>query len=74
MLGQRTIIAGTDITLYSTKLEDRNKPFRRPHELQGTNIIPAAVYINTILHGTGPNVLSDMTLSVPLAVSSYTLC
>ena len=74
MLGQRTIIAGTDITLYSTKLEESNKPFPRPHELQGTNIIPAAVYINTFLHGTGANVLSDMTLSVPLAVSPYTLC
>lgn len=69
MLGQRTFIAGTDTTIYTTKLEDSNKPFPRPHELHGTNIIPAAVYVNTFLHGSGANVLTDVTMKVPLAVS-----
>lgn len=70
VLGQRTVIAGTDTILYSTKLKEENKPFPRPHELAGTNIIPAAVYVNTFLHATDATVLSDVSMRIPLAVSS----
>ncbi|KAH6866263.1 acyl transferase domain-containing protein [Thelonectria olida] len=69
VLGQRTVIAGTDTILYSTKLKEENKPFPRPHELQGTNIIPAAVYVNTFLHATDATVLSDVTMRVPLGIT-----
>ena len=69
MLGHRTAIAGTNTTLFTTKLDDSNKPFPRPHQLHGTNIIPAAVYINTFHHATGAAVLSNMMLRVPLAIT-----
>ncbi|KAF2685876.1 hypothetical protein K458DRAFT_300205 [Lentithecium fluviatile CBS 122367] len=69
MLGHRTSIAGIDTTLFTTTLEEGNKPFPRPHQLHGTNIIPAAVYVNTFLQATGATVLSDMQLRVPLAVT-----
>ncbi|KAI2604431.1 acyl transferase domain-containing protein [Hypoxylon fragiforme] len=69
MTGQRTVVAGTDTILYTTTLNESNKPFPRPHKLHGTNIIPAAVYVNTFLHATGATTLSDMTLRIPLAVT-----
>ncbi|KAH8201684.1 hypothetical protein TruAng_004122 [Truncatella angustata] len=69
MVGQRTAIAGTNMSLFNTKLNESNKPFPRPHQLHGTNIIPAAVYVNTFLQATGGSVLSDMSLRVPLAVT-----
>ncbi|KAF2844909.1 ketoacyl-synt-domain-containing protein [Plenodomus tracheiphilus IPT5] len=69
MLGQRTVIAGGNTTLFTTALDDSIKPFPRPHQLHGVDIIPAAVYINTFLNATGATVLSDMQLRVPLAVT-----
>ena len=69
MLGQRTVIAGTNMTLFTTKLNDSNQPFPRPHQVLGTNIIPAAVYVNTFHHATGATVLSDVMLRVPLAIT-----
>lgn len=71
MNGQRTAIAGTDVTVFTTKLNEANKPFPRDHKLHDTNIIPAAVYVNTFLQATKATTLSDMTLRVPLAVSRY---
>ncbi|KAI9719366.1 MAG: Type I Iterative PKS [Chrysothrix sp. TS-e1954] len=69
VLGQRTVIAGTKTTLYTTELVDSNKPFPRPHQVYGTNIIPAAVYVNTFHHATGGTMLSSMALKVPLAIT-----
>ncbi|KAK7990516.1 hypothetical protein PG990_014796 [Apiospora arundinis] len=69
MLGQHVSIAGSNTTLYSTKLEQSNKPFPRPHELHGTNIVPAAVYVNTFFHATGATAITGMTLSNPLPIT-----
>jgi 6-methylsalicylic acid synthase len=69
MLGQRTVVAGTDTTLFTTNLEQSSKPFPRPHQLHGTDIIPAAVYVNTFYHATGATTLFDMELRIPLAVT-----
>ncbi|KAI5868234.1 acyl transferase domain-containing protein [Durotheca rogersii] len=68
----RTAIAGTNTTLFTTKLNESNKPFPRPHQLHGTNIIPAAVYVNTFLHAANATTLSNMMLRVPLAVTDDT--
>jgi 6-methylsalicylic acid synthase len=70
MLGHRTTIAGTDTTLFTTTLEESTKPFPLPHQLHGTDIIPAAVYVNTFYHATGATTISDMELKVPLAVTN----
>lgn len=70
ILGQRTPIAGTDTVLYTTKLDDKTKPFPGTHPLDGTEIIPAAVYVNTFHHATGGTVISDIMLKVPVSMSS----
>ncbi|KAL9087908.1 MAG: hypothetical protein Q9165_006470 [Trypethelium subeluteriae] len=69
LLGQHTVIAGTDMTLFTTKLDDKNKPFPRTHQLHGTEIVPAAVYVNTFHHATGATVLSDIALRMPIAMT-----
>ncbi|KAK0609813.1 6-methylsalicylic acid synthase [Lasiodiplodia hormozganensis] len=70
LLGQRTPIAGTDTVLYTTKLDDKTKPFPGTHPLDGTEIIPAAVYVNTFHHATGGTELSEIKLRVPVSMSS----
>ncbi|OJD30788.1 6-methylsalicylic acid synthase [Diplodia corticola] len=70
LLGQRTPVAGTDTVLYTTKLDDKTKPFPGTHPLDGTEIIPAAVYVNTFHHATGGTEISDIKLRVPVSMSS----
>ncbi|KAI1861841.1 hypothetical protein JX265_009344 [Neoarthrinium moseri] len=72
LLGQRTTVAGTDIVVYETKLDDKVKPFPGTHPLDGTEIIPAAVYINTFHNATGATVLSEIKLNVPVSISDET--
>ncbi|KAK7990128.1 C6 finger domain-containing protein [Apiospora arundinis] len=45
ILGQRTDIAGTDVTVFTTKLNDQTKPYPGLHPLEGTEIIPAGLRI-----------------------------
>lgn len=73
VLGQRTSIAGTEGNIvYTTKLNDQNKPYPRTHPLDGTEIIPAGVYCNTFHHATGATVLDEVKLRVPVSMSSET--
>ncbi|KAG8156536.1 hypothetical protein KVR01_013640 [Diaporthe batatas] len=73
VLGQRTSIAGTEGTIvYTTKLNDQNKPYPRTHPLDGTEIIPAGVYCNTFHYATGATVLDEVKLRVPVSMSSET--
>ncbi|KAH9845024.1 6-methylsalicylic acid synthase (mellein synthase) [Teratosphaeria destructans] len=68
LLGQRTTVLGTDTVVYSTRLDDRSKPYPGMHPLDGTEIIPAAVYINTFQKATGANVLADIQLKIPVSM------
>lgn len=73
VLGQRTCIAGMEGTIvYTTKLNDQNKPYPRTHPLDGTEIIPAGVYCNTFHHATGATVLDEVKLRVPVSMSRET--
>lgn len=73
VLGQRTCIAGTEGNIvYTTKLNDQNKPYPRTHPLDGTEIIPAGVYCNTFHHATGATALDEVKLRVPVSMSSET--
>ncbi|KAI9158144.1 Mellein synthase [Paramyrothecium foliicola] len=72
LLGQRIAVGGTNIVVYSTKLDDKTKPFPGTHPLDGTEIIPAAVYINTFHHATGAAVLSNIKLRIPVSMSEET--
>lgn len=56
--------------VWSTILDDSVKPFPGSHPLHGTEIIPAAVLLNTFLHASNTNSLKDVILRVPVAVSA----
>lgn len=70
LLGQRLPVAGENITVFSTKLDNDTKPFPGNHPLHGTEIIPAAVLFNTFLHATGTKSLTNINLRVPVAISA----
>ncbi|KJZ74128.1 hypothetical protein HIM_06577 [Hirsutella minnesotensis 3608] len=70
LLGQRISVASSASVLYTTMFDENNKPYPLTHPLDGTEIIPAAVYINTFHHATGAAVLSDIRLKVPLPVGA----
>ncbi|KAI0400032.1 6-methylsalicylic acid synthase [Xylaria palmicola] len=72
LLGHRTAIAGTDTVIFSTKLDDKTKPYPGLHPLDGTEIIPAAVYINTFHYATGASTLTDIQLRVPVSMGPDT--
>ncbi|KAJ8131666.1 hypothetical protein O1611_g1958 [Lasiodiplodia mahajangana] len=72
LLGHRTIVAGTGTVVFTTKLDDKTKPYPGTHPLEGTEIIPAGVYINTFYHATGASYLTDIQLRVPVSMGPDT--
>ena len=70
LLGQRHSVAGVNVLLYTTKLDNNTKPFPGAHPLHGTEIVPAAVLVNTFLHATGTKSLSNIVLRVPVAINA----
>ncbi|KAL6818844.1 6-methylsalicylic acid synthase MsaS [Trichoderma sp. SZMC 28013] len=68
LLGQRNVVPGTNIFHYTTELSDEIKPFPGTHPLDGTEIIPAAVYLNTFQQATGATLLSDIKLNIPVSL------
>ena len=69
LLGQRIQLQGEDSTAFVTKLSESMRPFPGRHPLHGTEIIPAAVLINSFYYGTGKKNLYDIVLRVPVALS-----
>jgi 6-methylsalicylic acid synthase len=72
LLGRRVTVAGTDVVVYTTTLDAKTKPFPGSHPLDGTEIIPAAVYINTFHHAAHTRLLSDIQLRIPVSMSAET--
>lgn len=70
LLGLRSPLGGTNTVLYSTRLDDKTKPFPGSHPLHGTEIVPAAVLVNTFHHATKAATLANITLRVPVAISA----
>ena len=70
LLGQHISVHGEDMTIYTTKLSESTRPFPGRHPLHGTEIVPAAVLINTFYHGTGKRDLHDIVLRTPVALSA----
>ena len=70
LLGHETKVHGEGMKIYTTRLDENTRPFPGKHPLHGTEIIPAAVLINTFFHGTGKKELYDITLRVPVALSA----
>ena len=70
LLGQRINIAGETTLIYTTKLDNNTKPFPGNHPLHGTEIVPAAALCNTFHHATGAQVITNVTLRVPVAINA----
>ncbi|KAL7932231.1 6-methylsalicylic acid synthase [Trichoderma chlorosporum] len=71
LLGTRTAIWGTGNVLYTTTLEEESRPYPGRHPLHGSEIVPAAVLINTFLHAIDAETscLEGMSLKVPVMIT-----
>ncbi|MGW4100165.1 type I polyketide synthase [Mycobacterium sp. NPDC004974] len=69
LLGGRTDVAGTVATrMWQTRLDFDNRPYPGDHPVQGTEIVPAAVLLNTFLAAAGGGAgLTDIRLRTPVA-------
>jgi 6-methylsalicylic acid synthase len=70
LLGNAIDVAGSGTRVFSTMLDENTKPYPLIHPLDGTEIIPAAVYCNTFHHATGATVLNDLKLRVPTTMTA----
>ncbi|NUT41869.1 MAG: acyltransferase domain-containing protein, partial [Thermoactinospora sp.] len=60
LLGAVTSLAGSRTRVWRTGLEDANRPYPGSHTLNGVEIVPAAVLVNTFLHAAEDE---DVTLT-----------
>lgn len=69
LLGGRTDVAGTVATrMWQTRLDFDTRPYPGDHPVQGTEIVPAAVLLNTFLTAAGRGAgLTDIRLRTPVA-------
>ena len=68
LLGGQTSISGTNIVLWQTTLDPSTKPFPGNHPLHGSEIVPAAVLLNTFLSAAPGRSLQNVSLKVPVVV------
>ncbi|MDA0636081.1 beta-ketoacyl synthase N-terminal-like domain-containing protein [Nonomuraea sp. MCN248] len=60
LLGAVGALAGSRTRVWRTSLEDANRPYPGSHALNGVEIVPAAVLVNTFLRAAGDE---DVTLT-----------
>jgi 6-methylsalicylic acid synthase len=71
VLGHRTVVQGVSpVTLWQTRLDEPSRPYPGSHRVLDTEILPAAVVLTTFLAAAGAGALADVTLKVPIAVST----
>ncbi|MFJ1800234.1 SDR family NAD(P)-dependent oxidoreductase [Streptomyces sp. NPDC088180] len=68
LLGAPTAVHASRVRVWPTTLDLRTRPYPRRHPVQGTEIIPAAVLVNTFLTAGRTDVLSDLRLRQPVVV------
>ncbi|KAF1977129.1 polyketide synthase [Bimuria novae-zelandiae CBS 107.79] len=68
LLGAKTSINGTNMTLWQAYLHAGAKPFPGLHPLHGSEIVPAAVLLNTFLSLTHTKSLRNVGLRTPVVV------
>lgn len=71
LLGSPLTVNGTStVRLWQTRLDHSSRPYPGDHPVQGTEIIPAAVLLNTFFAAAGGHVLNDVSLRVPVSVAA----
>jgi 6-methylsalicylic acid synthase len=68
LLGAPATVAGSPVQLWRTYLDEASRPYPGSHTINGVEIAPAAVLVNTFLTATGQGTLTDIALRVPLPV------
>ncbi|MEU7474505.1 type I polyketide synthase [Lentzea sp. NPDC042327] len=67
LLGAPVPVAGRpDLTLWRTALDDANRPYPGSHTIHGTEIVPAAVLVNTFFLAAGVTAVRDVDLRLPV--------
>jgi 6-methylsalicylic acid synthase len=69
LLGSRQEIAGSAVRAWSTSLDDGNRPYPGSHTLNGAEIVPAAVLVETFRAAAGraePPALANVVMRHPL--------
>ncbi|GAA1526836.1 hypothetical protein GCM10009827_049610 [Dactylosporangium maewongense] len=71
VLGRRTVVQGTDpVWLWQTRLDEGSRPYPGGHRVLGTEVLPAAVVLTTLLAAAETPDLTDVTLRVPLTLGA----
>ncbi|MEV4805672.1 beta-ketoacyl synthase N-terminal-like domain-containing protein [Nonomuraea sp. NPDC049421] len=63
LLGAVTSVAGSDVRVWRTSLQDAGRPYPGSHALNGVEIVPAAVLVNTFLRAAAQGSDEDVTLT-----------
>ncbi len=71
LLGTETTVHGSQTHVWQTTLDLRTRPYPCRHPVLGTEIVPAAVLINTFLAAGRKNMLTDMRLHHPVVVPQH---
>ncbi|MEV0431346.1 type I polyketide synthase [Micromonospora sp. NPDC050495] len=70
LVGTPVSVAGAALGLWRTRLDDESRPYPGHHTIHGTEVVPAAVLLNTFLRAGAdqgrPPVLTDVALRVAL--------
>jgi 6-methylsalicylic acid synthase len=71
LLGSPLTVHGTStVRVWQTWLDHASRPYPGDHPVQGTEIVPAAVLLNTFLTAAAGHVLTDVALRVPVSVAA----
>nr|APD71592.1 type I polyketide synthase 9 [Streptomyces sp.] len=68
LLGNETAVQGSRLRVWQTTLDLRTRPYPRRHPVLGTEIVPAAVLVNTFLTAGRTDVLTGLRLRQPVVV------
>ncbi|MET7331018.1 acyltransferase domain-containing protein [Nonomuraea sp. NPDC005650] len=66
LLGDGVDLAGTDVRLWRTGVDDQTRPYPGSHAIEGVEIVPAAVLAATFFAASGGRMLGEVTMSAPL--------
>ncbi|WP_237102346.1 type I polyketide synthase [Nonomuraea sp. MG754425] len=66
LLGEHVDLAGTDVRLWRTVLDDQTRPYPGSHAIEGVEIVPAAVLAATFFAAADRQELGEVTMSAPL--------
>lgn len=62
--------AKTGFPNLTTRMTEQTKPFPGDHPVHSSEIVPAAVLVNTFLHATSASELSNICLRVPVTMNN----